>query len=108
MHFFKGYVEYLKRNPEGYWFRRKLYGWGWVPARLPGWLTLLVFLIVFVWLLEPFVRSQSLSTMDIVWFLVRVGMWVGALQLVCYAMGEPPKWQWGMQEKNSQESNTTQ
>ena len=28
MSIFKNYREYYKNNPEGYWFKRKLYGWG--------------------------------------------------------------------------------
>ena len=27
------YIQYLKDNPQGYWFRRKLFGWGWVPVK---------------------------------------------------------------------------
>jgi hypothetical protein len=33
MKLFKEYTDYLKDNPQGYWFKRKLYGWGWTPAR---------------------------------------------------------------------------
>ena len=28
----KQYIAYLKDNPQGYWFKAKLYGWGWVPV----------------------------------------------------------------------------
>lgn len=34
----KEYLEYLKDNPKHLWFKRKLYGWGWVPVRWQGWL----------------------------------------------------------------------
>jgi len=40
------YLEYLKDNPNKYWFRRKLYGWGWTPATWQGWLTLLIFILI--------------------------------------------------------------
>lgn len=36
MSLIKNCVEYLKDNPEGYWFKRKLYGWGWTPAKWQG------------------------------------------------------------------------
>jgi hypothetical protein len=26
------YKKYLKDNPEVYWFKAKLYGWGWFPV----------------------------------------------------------------------------
>ena len=28
----KEYIAYLKDNPQGYWFKARLYGWGWAPA----------------------------------------------------------------------------
>ena len=45
MNIFKKYSEYLRDNPEGYWFKRKLYGWGWTPARWQGWVVLVVYII---------------------------------------------------------------
>ena len=43
----KEYRAYLKDNPKGYWFKRKLYGWGWTPAKWQGWcLTLLYSVLV--------------------------------------------------------------
>lgn len=44
MNLIKDHIDYLKDNPEGYWFKRKLYGYGWTPARPAGWLTLFVYL----------------------------------------------------------------
>jgi hypothetical protein len=41
------YIEYLKNNPKGYWFKRKLCGWGWVPVKWQGWFVLLVWVILF-------------------------------------------------------------
>ncbi len=42
------YLDYLKDNPKGYWFKRKLYGWGWTPARWQGWVTLLVYIFALI------------------------------------------------------------
>src|SRR3989344_3809139 len=42
------YTEYLRVNPKGYWFKRKLYGWGWVPVRWQGWLFLAAWIGLFV------------------------------------------------------------
>jgi len=94
MNFFSQYIAYLKHNPEGYWFKRKLYGWGWVPATWQGWLTLAVFVFVLARLIVPFSHSAPKSS-DTIWFLVEILLWVAALILVCYLKGEPPQWQWG-------------
>jgi len=41
----KEYIKYLKDNPEGYWFKAKLYGFGWAPAAWQGWLVLFVYIV---------------------------------------------------------------
>ena len=35
-------IAYLKDNPRGYWFKAKLYGWGWVPVKWQGWLGVVI------------------------------------------------------------------
>ena len=42
---FKEYLAYLRDNPEHYWFKRKLYGWGWVPVMWQGWAAIGLWLI---------------------------------------------------------------
>ena len=42
----KEYVSYLKDNPNGYWFKRKLYGWGWTPATWQGWFAIGVYVLL--------------------------------------------------------------
>jgi len=37
MQFFNDYIEYVRDNPRRYWFKRKLFGWGWTPVTRQGW-----------------------------------------------------------------------
>jgi hypothetical protein len=83
---------------EQYWFKRRAYGWGWVPATWQGWLTLLVFLGIFLWLFVPFVNGLEPTGTETFWFLTKMLIWAAALIGVSYLMGEPPKWQWGIPE----------
>jgi hypothetical protein len=46
MNIFSEELKYLKNNPEGYWFKRKLYGWGWVPVKWQGWSVIAVWLLL--------------------------------------------------------------
>ena len=46
MKLIQDHIEYLKDNPEGYWFKRKLYGYGWTPATREGWFVLVVYIAV--------------------------------------------------------------
>lgn len=36
----------MSSQPPRYWFKRRRYGYGWVPVAWQGWLTLLVFALV--------------------------------------------------------------
>ncbi len=92
----RDYIDYLKDNPEHYWFKRKLYGWGWDPATREGWLVMLVFLGLIVWnALRIDAVSHSASDTLLSVIPQTVGL-VLLLIAVCYATGEKPKWQWGL------------
>ena len=93
------YIEYLKDNPERYWFKRKLYGWGWTPATREGWATLAFFIAVYAWLLVSFLKRPEPTDTDVFRFFAEISLWVALLIGVCYKTGEPPKWQWGIPGK---------
>lgn len=88
------YIAYIKDNPKDYWFKRKLYGWGWVPAKPQGWLVVLlyVFLVVILAMrLENVVgRADALRS-----FFVPLIITTAIFLWVTYMKGESPKWQWG-------------
>lgn len=86
---YKNYIDYLKDNPKGYWFRRKLYGFGWVPATWEGWLTILIFVVGLVYSVQKAVRGN-------VDYWIIIAILVILLMIVGYLKGEKPKWQWGL------------
>jgi hypothetical protein len=94
MNFIKDHIDYLKANPEGYWFKRKLYGWGWTPARSEGWITLILYIVGVIYFAikaEPVVSGTLPSLEDIAPIIILTVI----LLCVCYLKGEKPKWQWG-------------
>ncbi len=97
---FKKYEDYLKNNPKGYWFKRKLYGWGWVPVKLQGWMVILAFIGIL--LLNGLYFSSNLSpsggpsTAGLTLFFVVIIVSVTAMIMICYAKGEKPRWGWGI------------
>lgn len=102
MKFLKQYVAYVKDNPEGYWFKRKLFGWGWVPARPQGWLVILLYLFVmlsFASSVTPHSSDREVLLMVVLPFLLLTT----TLIRICYKKGERPKWMWGMPEKYKKE-----
>ncbi|MBI1866538.1 MAG: hypothetical protein HY005_01620 [Candidatus Staskawiczbacteria bacterium] len=98
--FFEEYINYLKDNPDNYWFKRKLYGWGWTPAKWQGWIILIVF-IIFIVLNAIAIDSNPEPDADqLTWFFAKTILSVAILIFICYKKGEKPKWQWGMPKKD--------
>jgi len=97
MNIFKNYVEYLKNNPEGYWFKRKLYGWGWVPVKWQGWAVVAVFVLII--LLSALTIGKTPTDSEITWFTAKIILSVILLILICYKKGDKLKWQWGVENK---------
>lgn len=87
------YIEYLKDNPQGYWFKRKLYGWGWVPVRWQGWAVIAAAIAYIVWVARDY--AQQAASGDVTGFVVKIAVAVAVLLALCYWKGEEPKWQWG-------------
>ena len=103
---FKEYINYLKDNPNRYWFKRKLYGWGWTPATWQGWLVLLVYVVAIS--LFSFTIDKNSSVSEIMFtFVLPIVLLTIALIRICYKKGEKPKWQWGIpKEENNTDRNS--
>ncbi len=89
------YLRYFAENPEKYWFKRKRYGWGWVPVRWEGWLVVLLYIVAMTSLvtdIDAHAHSMSDALINLV-FPFFAG--TSFLTLICYATGETPRWQWG-------------
>ncbi len=96
MNFIKSYKEYINDNPEGYWFKRKIYGWGWTPVKWQGWFVIAVFVVLLIANaidLDKFPTDQELTT-----FFVKIILYIFVLLLICYRKGEKPAWQWGIEK----------
>jgi hypothetical protein len=99
MNYIKKYIEYLKDNPEGYWFKRKLYGWGWTPVKWQGWIVVLAAIALIVWGGLDLSGVENPTNEMVGWFLVRIVTVVSLLLSICFAKGEKPRWQWGRDKK---------
>jgi len=104
---FKRYLEYLKDNPKGYWFRARLYGFGWTPATWQGWAVTAVFIGVLLWVGADFGKNPNPSGNEINWFFVKIIVLVTALIAICVIKGEKPKWNWGLPKNNNEQIDTT-
>lgn len=95
----RNWVEYIKDNPRKYWFKRKLFGWGWVPVTWQGLFTVLFFIAIVVieviYLTLKASLYQELSSSDLILFFAILLISIAVLMGICYKKGEKPKWQWG-------------
>lgn len=92
------YSAYLKDNPKGYWFKRKLYGWGWMPVKWQGWCV--IFLYILLMLSLVFTREEAIpgnpdSGSNFLTFALPIIVLTILLIIVAYKKGEKPRWQWG-------------
>lgn len=100
------YVAYVRDNPEGYWFKRKLYGFGWVPVRWQGWvaiLTYLAFIFGLVLTREQDIPGNPDSGSNFLVFALPIIIATIVLIIICYKKGERPRWQWGLPKDQSKD-----
>jgi len=92
---FKNYINYFKDNPKNYWFKAKLYGWGWTPVKWQGWVIVGIFICFISWVGINFGSKTEITNTDLIWFFIKMFLSVGLIFLICYKTGEKPRWQWG-------------
>jgi hypothetical protein len=92
----KEYITYLKDNPEHFWFKRKLYGWGWTPATWEGWIVILVYLVCVIVPTRALVMLARANGDDMPppFKLIPLVVFTTILIVICYKKGEKPRWQW--------------
>jgi hypothetical protein len=82
-----------------FWFRRKWYGWGWVPITWQGRVVTLVYagFVIFISL----TLDELASKKDVIFlFILPLVMLTSMLIRICYKTGEKPKWSWGRPKKD--------
>ena len=92
------YIAYLKDNPKGYWFKRRLFGWGWFPVKWQGWAVTLSYIAALI-LLGLTIDENSPKNEVFFMFELPLVLLTVALIRICYKKGEKPKWQWGLPEE---------
>ena len=97
--FFKKYKDYFKDNPKKYWFKRKIYGWGWVPVTWQGWLVVAIYIGALLFF--GFTIDANSSDKEVIFtFFLPILLLSIILIRICYKKGEKPRWQWGIPKKD--------
>ncbi len=98
----KEYINYLKDNPQGYWFKAKLYGWGWMPAKWQGWCVVLAYIALILTLViskEKDMPGNDMSGSNVLTFALQIIVLTILFISIAYKKGEKPRWQWGHPKK---------
>lgn len=72
--------------PQRLWFKRRRYGWGWMPVTWEGWLVTVIFLVTVL------IAALRLSP---AYLLPVIVVETACLLLVCFAKGPTPRWRMG-------------
>jgi hypothetical protein len=75
-----------------FWFRRKLYGWGWTPITWQGWLVIAIYVFFIISAVSDLDHESFKNFLFIILATI-------LLLVICYKKGEKPKWQWGKRKK---------
>lgn len=94
MNYIKEYIKYIKDNPKGYWFKRKLYGWGWVPVRWQGFVVILISITIFIFGIYIGEKDDAPGAM-----LLGIFIMLAIIFYFGYKKGERPRWQWGIDKE---------
>ncbi len=73
------------------WFKRKTYGWGWVPSSWEGWFIIISWVLLFSFSINN-IKQGGIQEILFIIFIT------GLLIYICYKKGEKPKWQWGKEK----------
>ncbi len=88
------YFHYAKDNPQHFWFKRKIFGWGWTPVTWQGWLVIILYVAIVA--LFALTIDENSPTREVVFtFLFPTAAFTVLLIRICYRKGESPRWQWG-------------
>ncbi|PIR75110.1 MAG: hypothetical protein CO030_02415 [Candidatus Magasanikbacteria bacterium CG_4_9_14_0_2_um_filter_42_11] len=91
-----------------YWFKRKLFGWGWQPATWEGWLVLVAYIVIALGnLFFRYAGSVSEDAQSIYRFLFDTIILTIILILITVRTGEKPRWQWGKRIEDEQDTDPT-
>ena len=88
----------MRKNDDAqkYWFKRRRYGWGWVPVTWQGLATVMLALaIVFVAALQLPVKPEQPTAEELLRFFALTGFALIGLATISYAKGPRPHWRWG-------------
>ncbi len=81
-----------------YWFKRRLYGYGWMPVSWQGWAATIIWitLIVVVNLFWPSSKSSGFLDFESIRYWLILILSTLIFSTITLLKGPKPKWRWGV------------
>jgi len=87
------------------WFKVRKYGYGWTPQTFEGYLTTIIYFVLFATLTIIFIMRLGDPLFDqrvsVGIYLCLVGVLSISLVVIAYLTGEKPSWNWGNKSSKS-------
>lgn len=80
-----------------HWFKRRRYGYGWTPIAWQGWLTVLAYLTLIIFVAVVLLEDTPRNTFSVesYIFLAFIAASTGVILVISRLKGPKPKWRWG-------------
>ncbi|MBP6005318.1 hypothetical protein KA531_00190 [Candidatus Saccharibacteria bacterium] len=86
----------MNNQENSFWFKRKRYGYGWVPATKQGWIIIISYIsIVILGGISIEDQSDNQLTAEVLTYLLLVFLATILVIAISYKKGPRPKWRWG-------------
>ncbi|HEY4513495.1 MAG TPA: hypothetical protein VJH06_03210 [Candidatus Paceibacterota bacterium] len=95
-----------KNTEEKLWFKRGMFGWGWIPATVEGWGAVFIYLALLVADFRFIQLSRHYMDDTLIHFAPRFVFLSLVLIATCYFKGEKPEWSWGGGATGAAETKT--
>lgn len=89
-----------------YWFKRRRYGWGWMPVTWQGWTVVAVWILIVIGGSTAIARvPEDQQSTERALFLTFMAIATIGLFRISYAKGPKPRWRWGKSSDDDPEED---
>jgi hypothetical protein len=79
-----------------YWFKRRRYGWGFMPVTWQGWAVVLGYMGIVVFLIPAFLDApEDVAAREAGFFAIFLTAATAGLLVISFSKGPRPRWRWG-------------
>lgn len=82
-----------------YWFKRRRFGYGWIPTTWQGWLTIIVF--AFPVIGDAFTLPKNPTHHQMAQFFLVLFVDLALLIFIIIVTGPKPHWRWGKKDTDN-------